>query len=460
MLVTRRLIDTFKAYVRRTDIVRLPAILLFSLAVSGQAQTVDEAANQQEADVGTSQAETEAAQAEAETEQTQTDAEQQEAIEEDIDGSLDDAKGSAEVTEEQRGLSLKWDVRGGYSGSDTKERDDSETKDDLWRARYRFTGTVGLFPYLRAEVRMAGLCSEVECEPNFVLTDYLPTNTSMEDGDVTLDKAFLNWYRLEKFSIVAGRMQTKFVALGGVYAKSLDRNTGNNTNVNWTDGAHFVYKADNGWASHLIAQHNAPEGATEVRRGPLDFKDDNARVSYFFALDNKERTPYFLQRGLDISYLPSALLKDGALTGRREDYYGIVVRSSNRWPRRDDDVRLRVAAEIGYAPETQTRAAAGLAGDGDADGLAWNIVLSLMDFAPDHSIGVNYGEVGAGWLLSPQFRQNESLSEIRYQWRRSRGLALDVRVRRRTELEQLVSSTRKQDELDFFVRLTLGGVIW
>ena len=285
---------------------------------------------------------------------------------------------------------------------------------------------------------------------------FTPSLTS----DVAGRRAFLNWYRLEKFSIVAGRMQTKFVALGGVYAKSLDRNTSNNTNVNWTDGAHFVYKADNGWASHLIAQHNAPEGATEVRRGPLDFKPDDARVSYFFALDNKERTRYFLQRGVDITYLPQTLLKDGTLTGQREDYYGIVVRSSNRWPRRDDGVRLRVAAEIGYAPETQTRAAAGLAGDGDADGLAWNFVLSLMDFAPDHSIGVNYGEVGAGWLLSPQFRQNEALSEIRYQWRRSRAIALDIRVRRRKELEQQVATSQKQDELDFFIRLTWGGTIW
>jgi hypothetical protein len=428
-------------------------MLLFSLAVVAQAQTVDEEASQQEVD-------SEASQTEIETAQAETEAEQQGAVEEDIDGSLDDATGSAEVKEEQRGLSLTWDVRGGYSGSDTDERDGSNTEDDVWRARYRFTGIVGITPYLRGSLRMAGICSDVECEPNFVLTDYLPTNSSMEDGDVTLDKAFLNWYRLERLSVVVGRMQTKFVALGGVYAKSLDRNTGNNTNVNWTDGVHFVYKADNGWLTNLIAQHNAPEGATEVRRGPLDFKVDDARVSYFFALDNKERTPYFLQRGVDFTYLPKTLLKDGTLTGRREDYYGIVVRSSNRWPRRDDDLRLRVAAEIGYAPETQTRAAAGLAGDGEADGVAWNFVLSLMDFAPDHSIGVNYGEVGAGWLLSPQFRQNESLTELRYQWRRSQALALDIRVRRRKELEQEVSSSRKQDELDFFIRLTWGGTIW
>ena len=83
-----------------------------------------------------------------------------------------------------------------------------------------------------------------------------------------------------------------------------------------------------------------------------------------------------------------------------------------------------------------------------------------MDFKPSHSVGLNYGQVGAGWLLSPQFRQNESLAEMRYQWRRSKDLALDIRVRRRIELEQLVGSDQKQNELDSFVRLTLGGTIW
>jgi hypothetical protein len=306
---------------------------------------------------------------------------------------------------------------------------------------------------------MAGLCSDVECEPNFVLTDYIPTNSGMADGDITLDKAFLHWYRLEKFDLALGRMQTKFVARGGVFAKSLDRNNGNNTNVNWVDGMHGTIQASNGWVSHLIVQHNAPEGATEIRRGPLDFRDDAARASYFLAFENLERTPLFLQRGLDISYLPKTLLKDGTQSGPREDYYGVVLRSANRWPERDEDVRLRVAAELGYAPETPTRAASDLAGDGDTDGLAWNVVLSLMDFKPSHSVGVNYGRVGAGWLLSPQFRQNESLAEIRYLWRRSKDLALDIRVRRRTDLEQLAGSDQKQSEVDFFVRLTWGGTI-
>jgi hypothetical protein len=413
-------------------------MLLLSLTVPAQAQTVDEASELQ----------------------PDTETAENQAISADGDGSLDDADSSIDIKKEEHGVSVEADVRTEYSGSDTDNRDRSNTEDDVLRARWRVTGTAGITPYLRGAVRVAGLCSDVECEPNFVLTDYIPTNSGMADGDITLDKAFLHWYRLEKFDLALGRIQTKFVARGGVFAKSLDRNNSNNTNVNWVDGMHGAIQARNGWVSHLIVQHNAPEGATEIRRGPLNFRDDDARVSYFLAFENLERTPRFLQRGLDISYLPKSLLKDGTQLGRHEDYYGIVLRSANRWPERDEDVRLRVAAELGYAPETQTQAAAGLAGDGDTDGLAWNVVLSLMDFKPSHSIGVNYGRVGAGWLLSPQFRQNESLAEIRYQWRRSKDLALDIRVRRRIELEQLVGSDQKQSEVDFYVRLTWGGTIW
>ncbi len=45
-----------------------------------------------------------------------------------------------------------------------------------------------------------------------MLQDYIPTNSGMADGDITLDEMFLQWYRLDKFDLALGRMQTKFVA--------------------------------------------------------------------------------------------------------------------------------------------------------------------------------------------------------------------------------------------------------
>jgi hypothetical protein len=77
-----------------------------------------------------------------------------------------------------------------------------------------------------------------------------------------------------------------------------------------------------------------------------------------------------------------------------------------------------------------------------------------MDFTPSHSIGLNYGRTGAGWLLSPQYRENDELFEIRYQWRPSRLPLVEARVRWREELERRPGAVRKRDNFDFYVRLT------
>ena len=74
---------------------------------------------------------------------------------------------------------------------------------------------------------------------------------------------------------------------------------------------------------------------------------------------------------------------------------------------------LLVGGELGYAPETPTAQAVDLDEAGDAEGLAWNLVASLMNLRPDHSLGLNYGRTDAGWLLSPQYRENEELLEVR-----------------------------------------------
>ena len=154
--------------------------------------------------------------------------------------------------------------------------------------------------------------------------------------------------------------------------------------------------------------------------------------------------------------MPKSLLKDGNRAGRIEDYWGIVGRFAARWPDTSSGPRLRFAGEIGYAPETPSRVAMGLPGDGDTDGLAWTIAASVVDFRPKHSIGVNYGRTDAGWLISPQYRGNDELFEIRYLWRHSRNFTIDVRARWREEIEQLENTVSKRSEMNVLARFTLG----
>ena len=374
-----------------------------------------------------------------------------------LSGSLDDSTGSLEAGRETRsGWNFKGDLRAGYSSTDTDNRDATDQSSSEWRGRFRAGGSYRIAEKLIVGGRLASTCSTDECNPDFVLDGTLPNSTSINDGDITLDELYLHGFRRKKFDVAIGRLQTKFVSRAGVFTKSLDRNDSSGTNVNWTDGVHGVLHMTKEWTGHLILQKNQADGTGNVRRGPIDFNHDDSRITYFLAGENLRRLGPINQQGFDITYMPRSLLKDGGRTGRIKDYWGIVGRFAASWPEGSGGPHLNVAGEIGYAPETPSLAAMGLAGDGDADGLAWNFSASLVDFRPDHSVGVNYGLAGAGWLLSPQYRENEEVIEIRYLWRRSPNLALDIRGRWRKELEQLDNTARKQEDLNVFARFTLG----
>jgi hypothetical protein len=377
---------------------------------------------------------------------------------EDFDELLDeveiDVQGSLDDTDDRLGFGLDGDLRLGYIFDGEDFQDVTIGQTDVLRTRWRVRSSWGLQPGLRARVRVAGVCSTDDCEPDFILQPNLPAPASIEDGQVTIDSMYLEWFKRDQFDVAVGRMETKFVARGGVYSKSLDRNDSNNLRVNWTDGLHSTFKAKNGWASHLIVQYNDEDGPSNVRRSPLDFSSGKSRRSYFVAFQSLEPKRRLIQRGFDVSYLPATLAVDGPEGSRLEDYWGLVARAAFRWPVRSDGWRLRMSSELGYAPTTQTRQEAGIVGSGDADGLAWNITASIMDFLPKHSIGINYARTGAGWLLSPQYADNEELFEIRYRWRPSDRLTVDVRGRWRDELKELIIDDPSRDRFDFYARFT------
>src|SRR3546814_7018648 len=78
---------------------------------------------------------------------------------------------------------------------------------------------------------------------------------------------------------------------------------------------------------------------------------------------------------------------------------------------------------------------------------------SVYDFAPKHHIGVAIGRADAGWLLSPDYRPNDSSAEIRYQWQFLPKTSMEARVRERRELEH-PAGTRERIDRDVYVRLT------
>jgi hypothetical protein len=381
--------------------------------------------------------------------------EEEEEIPEDVDDTPEgDTESTIDDVEAKRGFGISGDLRPTIEYFDRDNRNGTEIDDERAGFRLRLETVVGLAKWLRLGTRVAGRCFTNDCDLEWVMETASPQTNGLAPGQFTLDELFLHWHRRKRFDIAIGRLQTRFVLRGGVYAKSLDRNDSNNVNVTWTDGLHSTYRAKNGWASHLVLQYNDEDGTGSIRRGPLDFDADKAEVTYFLGFENRKGWRNIVQRAFDVSYLPDSLLKDGTKAGRRVDYWGFVARLAGRWPNRIDKPRLRAGIEIGYAPETATGAAVNLPDPGDADGLAWDVVASIMEFVPNHSIGINYAQIGAGWYLSPQFRPNDELFEIRYQWSPPRFPLLEARWRWREELEQEIGALQKRKEFDFYLRLT------
>ena len=348
------------------------------------------------------------------------------------------------------------DVRGGGYVIRTDNRDGTETKEEDLRVRVRAGLESRFNEQWQGTARFAGHYADEMTETRF---SFHSTNESRPFGQSTFDMLNVRYAPSKNLSITAGRMQTKF-ELDGVAKKSLDRNDSPSTDIDFTDGVHATYGFDSGWKAHLILQHNPNltksqlSLAPNILRGPLDFTDSQSRLTTFVALESKTRNGAFVQRGLDITYIPDALLVTGSASGGREDYVAVVGRTALAWPMGTGKQQFLLGLEAGYAPNTQRASAVSLTGTGEVKGYAWQTSFNLMEFAPGHSVGLVWGEAQAGWLVSPDFRENERLFEVRHQYVFTKQLSMESRIRQRQELEQLTTAVRKRDDKDLYIRLT------
>jgi hypothetical protein len=351
-------------------------------------------------------------------------------------------------------LDLIGDVRGGYYASFRNDRDGSEEDQDQLIARIRAGLKWAPVETLSATVRLAGRYATPNNHPHFEFFESIPDTDGLRSGDSTVDELFVSWTPTPSWEIAVGRLQTAF-ELAGVAGGSLDRSDSPNVDITWTDGAHARYRTEGGWNLHGILQRNAAEGATNVRLPPLSFEDSDSRVTYFAALESTEPYGPIVQRGLDVSYLPSSLRTEGSAQGPPEDYLAFVGRLAAQWPAGRGDTKWLLGTELGYAPNTPSRPAVGTGTSGTTGGFAWQVQLSLLDVFPGHSFAVQHGQADPGWLISPDFRSNEILSEVRYEWKIDERQAFTLRFRRRDEMQMLTDAVRKRRDDDFFLRYTL-----
>lgn len=346
------------------------------------------------------------------------------------------------------------DIRTGYFTLHRDDRDGSSNITDEQRLRVRAGLGFSLSDSLSAKIRLAGRYSTDDSNQNhFEFFESIPAPDGLRRGDSTVDELYLKYSPSKQWQVKLGRMQTKF-ELDGVAKKSLSRNDSPNTDITWTDGVYVKFKADNGWDTNVILQYNPNEGATEVRRGPLDFDKSNSHMSYFVGWENKKSIGPVVQRGFGITYLPDTLQKDGTASGRIEDYWGFAGRMAAQWPIMSGGTKFMLGGELGYAPETPTKAAISTVGTDDTSGVAANITLNLIDFYPRHSIGLVLARVHGGWLLSPDYRNNNNLLEVRYKWNIVKNHRLEARIRNRKDIDIHTGAIRKRDDNDLYIRYT------
>lgn len=328
-----------------------------------------------------------------------------------------------------------------------------DVDDGEYRIRTRIGHNIELNKSWMTRGRIAGRYSNDERNDfNFEFFRGIPPGKDgISRGDTTIDELYLQ-YSDDKNKLRIGRQQTK-MELVGVAKKSLDRNTSPNTDIAWTDGIYWQRKLNNGWMGHTIVQYNYGAGASEVRRRPLDFSDSRSRISTMIGIEKTSKKDFWAQRSFAISYLPNSLHTNGVNAGLIEDYWTMVGRLAAQWPMANK-TKFLIAGELGYAPNTPDISAFNLPGNGATGGTAWQTSFNFIDFLPKHSIGFLIAKSEAGWLISPDFRSNNNLYEMRYRWLISKTLKFEIRARRREEIDVPATSTKAKVDEDSYFRLT------
>lgn len=345
------------------------------------------------------------------------------------------------------------DLRFGYYNEKREARTGTEPRveEGRLRARIALDGALGDGWSFRG--RLAGRYGTDNGPDSFYLRLHAPGRSGAALGDTTLDEFYLRRRAADdRWSVKMGRIQTG-VTLRGVAGKALDRNDSPSVSINWTDGVHVERQLLESWRGHLVVQYQDRDGIGQATAAPLDFSRSGSRIGTHAAIDGKA-DGIWVQRRLAVTWMPDALAPQGLAQGAREDYLALDAKLAAAWPLGGGGTRLLLAGEIGYAPNRPDRAVLATGGSGEAKGLAWQTSVNFMDLAPGHHLGFVYARIGSGWLLTPDFRPNDELAEVRYQWRITPKWSMEARYRIREEIKIPATAPRAREDTDFYIRLT------
>jgi hypothetical protein len=360
---------------------------------------------------------------------------------------------AADVRAQQPVFRADATLRPGYHQAWRPDRDGSSSERHDVRMRVQLGGWWTPAPAWAVRARVAGRLSTEQETLDFRLRDHVPAPDGMPHGVVTLDELHVRWRPADGMQIRLGRMQTSF-ELAGVPRKSLDRNDSPNTDVTWTDGVHASLLVREGWRQHVIVQRHGDDGPSNAIRRPLAVGGTGSRVMVFGSTHFERRVGPFIQREIDVTYLPRAVAAANGDT--RGDYAALVVRGAIQPGVGVAGGRLVLGTEIGVAAGAPSRAAVGTGPSGDAsDGWAFQLSANLMEMGKRHSVGIVHSQAGDGWLISPDIRDNNREAEARYYWQYAPWGRLDARLRYREDMRLRTGSPHRRQDRDLYVRTTL-----
>lgn len=352
----------------------------------------------------------------------------------------------------QEGLTLFGDVRSGVLGAETRVRSGAESESLSWRTRARVGARLGVDADWSIVGRAAGRFDTEQRDLSFELDLAAPSPSGLEDGQATIDTLHVLYAPADSpWRIRLGRFQTAF-DLEGVAKKSLDRLDSASFDVTWTDGA-WVARQGETWTGHLVLQYNDADGPSNTLRRPLAFAADESRVGVFAAFTANDPLGPIVQRVVAITWLPGALRPFGPGSPVRDDYLAATAKAAAAWPVGAADARLLIAGEAGYARNTPRQTILG-SGNDETYRFAWQTSVNVMELIPSHSVGIVYGRVADGWLISPDYSPNQWALEARWLWRLNAAWAIDARVRRRAEIDLPFPALHPRRDEDFYLRAT------
>ena len=360
---------------------------------------------------------------------------------------------SAVSAAEEAAWRVSGDLRFGYYNEKREARTVTEDRVEEGRMRARLAVDGALGEGWSVRGRLAGRYGTNDGPDSFYMRFHAPGRSGAALGDTTIDE--LNVRRRaadDSWSVKLGRIQIGGT-LRGVAGKALDRYDSPSVSINWTDGVHVERQLAEGWRGHLVVQYQDRDGIGQATAAPLDFSRSGSRIGTHAAIDG-EADGIWVQRRLAVTWMPDALAPLGTAANAREDYVALDAKLAAAWPLGDGDTRWLLAGEIGYAPNRPDRAVLATGGSGQADGLAWQASVNVMDVAPGHHLGFVYARIGAGWLLTSDFRPNDELAEVRYQWRITPKWSMEARYRIREEIKIPAAAPRAREDTDFYIRLT------